>query len=487
MTFKKTLIASAIATAAVLSSGSVMADVAEYGEGFVDGASMELGFMYYGRQRNAKGDTYTNQLGKSAENDNRDIKVHALGMSTDLKSGWYDGWFAVDGAVFANVDLLGGNGYGWSEVLFHNNANANAGGTVSEENSSSRIGRLRAHMRFGDERMGLNVKAGITDINAGTIGTSGGLNAHAYRGVEAKGHYDNFTVTYGIADRFMNDWDDSLEKITNHGDQYREGDAQVLPSSGAAELDYIHSIGGRYGIDNGWVDVAYGEGKGYRKNYHLAGSYGFALDGETRLRLTSYYQSGKYKGKLGSDNFFNGKSAHRESTWSSSAVVSNGGWNFVGGYGQTDAPDGGGVYQLRLTPWGNADHRNFMQTASVLDDFLWDGQKVVRVGADYTFSNQGLPGLTLGANAFYSWDGYNNRGTSVENRDAKMKALDFEITYRFQSEPLRGLWIGIFPSFLRVSDTARVDNTVDPAAKNAIDKSKRNDLKLMATYNISVF
>ena len=42
-------------------------------------------------------------------------------------------------------------------------------------------------MKFGDEQMGLNVKAGITDINSGTMGTSGGLNAHAYRGVEAKG------------------------------------------------------------------------------------------------------------------------------------------------------------------------------------------------------------------------------------------------------------------------------------------------------------
>ena len=59
--------------------------------------------------------------------------------------------------------------------------------------------------------------------------------------------------------------------------------------------------------------------------------------------------------------------------------------------------------------------------------------------------------------------------------------------YSFQSEPLKGLWIGVFPSFLRVSDTARVDDTVDPNAKREIDKSSRNDLKLMATYNISVF
>ena len=475
--FKKTLIASAIATAAVLSSGSVLA---ESGEGFVDGASMDLGFMYYGRQRNAEGDMYTNTDGDVVANDNRDIKVHALGMNANLKSGWYDGWLAVDGSIFANVDLLGGNGYGQSEVLFYNNH------TTWDESSSSRIGKLRARMKFGDEQMGLNVKAGITDINSGTMGTSGGLNAHAYRGVEAKGHYDNFTVTYGIADRFMNDWDDSLKKITNNWDQYRVGDDQVLPAGGAAELDYIHSIGGRYDIDNGWVDVAYGEGKGYRKNYHLAGSYGFDLSKETRLTLTSYYQSGKYEEKLGSGNFFNGESAQRESTWSSSAVVSNGGWNFVGGYGQTDAPDSG-EYQLRLAAWGNADHRNFIQTASTLDDFLWDGQKVVRAGANYTFTEQGLPGLTLGANAFYSWDGYNNRGTATENRDAKMKALDFQIMYSFQSEPLKGLWIGVFPSFLRVSDTARVDDTVDPNAKREIDKSSRNDLKLMATYNISVF
>ena len=94
--FKKTLIASAIATAAVLSSGSVLA---ESGEGFVDGASMDLGFMYYGRQRNAEGDMYTNTDGDVVANDNRDIKVHALGMNANLKSGWYDGWLAVDGSI----------------------------------------------------------------------------------------------------------------------------------------------------------------------------------------------------------------------------------------------------------------------------------------------------------------------------------------------------------------------------------------------------
>jgi hypothetical protein len=98
-----------------------------------------------------------------------------------------------------------------------------------------------------------------------------------------------------------------------------------------------------------------------------------------------------------------------------------------------------------------------------------------------------MPGLTLGANYFYAWDAYNNRGTQTENRDATMNALDFQIMYSFQSEHPKGLWVGIFPSFLRVKDTARTNDTVHEDAKRNIDKSSRNDVKVIATYNISVF
>ncbi|UYM17592.1 OprD family porin [Endozoicomonas euniceicola] len=472
--FKKSLIASAITVVVAMSSGAA---VAETGKGFIDGASMDMGIMYYGRQRNAKGDRYTNTDGKIGINDNRDIKVNTLGLNANLKSGWYEDWFGMDVSAFSNIDLMGGHGYGQSETLYYDV-------DKGKERSSSRLGRARFRMKFGDEKMGAFFKAGITDIHAGTIGTSSGANGHAYRGAEAKGHFENLSLTYGYADRFMNDWNDELLEMTN---SWHQNNTENKAGHGEV-VKYIHSLGGRYEGENGWMELAAGEGKGYRKNAHFAGSYGFGLSDDTRLTLTTYYQTAEYQDdKAGKHMIVDARGkAEQEYTWSSSAVLTHGGWSFVGGYGQTHAPDSG-EYQLRLTAWGNSDHRNFIQTASTLDDFLWDGQKVARAGMSYNFDEQGIPGLTLGVNAFYAWDAYNNRGTSTENRDGKMEALDFQIMYSFQSEPLKGLWVGVFPSFLRVSDTARSEDTVNKDAKRNIDKSSRNDLKVIATYTLKVF
>ncbi len=413
--------------------------------------------MYYGRERDHK-DTSI---------DPNEIRVHALGFNANLRSaatllssGWYQGWLGADVSVFSNIDLdlMGGSGHGQSEVLYYNEK-------TGEERSSSRIGKARAKMKFGDETVGANILAGYTDINAGTIGTSAGINSHTYRGIDAKFDWHNLELSYGWADRFQNDWDDQYRKLTNswHQNKHLEG---------GENIDFIHSLGARYTLNEaGWVDVAYGEGKDFRKNYHVAGAYDFELGNDSKLTLTSYYQSAKYQDGAAGSSYIKGDSAEREYTWSSSAILAKGGWKMLMGYGQTEARDSG-EYQLRLTAWGNSDHRNFLQTWAQLDDFLWDGQKVVKLAASYDFEGR-WKGLSTGVNYNYGWDNYNNRGEANENRDGKMQALDFQVSYSVQSGALKGLWFGVFPGFLRVDDTKV--------------KSDRNDIKVMATYNVKVF
>jgi len=54
-----------------------------------------------------------------------------------------------------------------------------------------------------------------------------------------------------------------------------------------------------------------------------------------------------------------------------------------------------------------------------------------------------------------------------------MQALDFHLGYTVQAGPLQGLSLGVMPAFLRTSDTNVKDD--------------RNDVKVIASYNISVF
>ena len=171
MMFKKTLIASAITAVAVLSSGAVMADNEE---GFVDGSSMNMGIMYYGRERDH--DT----MGEG-------IRVHALGLNANFKSGFFNGWLGMDFSAVSNIDLLNGSGHGQSEVLYYDKS-------IGEERNSSRFNKARLKMKFGNEAMGAKVNAGYTDIYAGTIGTSAGVNAHAYRGLDASSTWVPFSL-----------------------------------------------------------------------------------------------------------------------------------------------------------------------------------------------------------------------------------------------------------------------------------------------------
>ena len=436
--FKKTLLASAVVAATVISTGAV----AEETEGFIDGSSMDIGMMYYWRERD--GEDYSAESGKDEDGN---LRANAFGMNVNFTSGYYNGWLGLDASVFSNTKV--GHTEGQTEVLYWDGENG-------QEESSSRLGRARVKVKFGDEQLGFNAKAGITDINAGTIGTSAGINAHAYQGAEANLNAGNFQLSYGYADRFMPDWDDQMDQF----------------EVGSDTIENIQSVGGRYNLgDSGFVELAYGEGADFRKNYHVVGSYGFDLSEDTQLTLLSYYQEGQYE-ELGEKAFEVNGNASKEYTWSSSATVSHGAVTAMIGYGQTEAQDSK-EYNLRLTNWGNSDHRNFLQTWAQLDDFLWDGQKVVKAGVSYNFADSGLPGLNIGASYNYGWDIYNNRDTATENRDGKMSAVDLAFSYSFQHEKLKGLWVGVFPAYLNVQDTDV--------------KNDRTDVKVMATYSISVF
>ena len=448
MMFKKTLIASAITAVAVLSSGAVMADS---GEGFVDGSSMNMGIMYYGRERDH--DT----MGEG-------IRVHALGLNANFKSGFFNGWLGMDFSAVSNIDLLNGSGHGQSEVLYYDKS-------IGEERNSSRFNKARLKMKFGNEAMGAKVNAGYTDIYAGTIGTSAGVNAHAYRGLDAKFNMGALQLAYGWADQFQSDWDDEFRDITNKWHARQDYDD---PNDQGMEIDYIHSLGLRYTLDDkGWVDVAYGEGKDFRTNYHLAGSYSFDLNEMGKLTLISYYQSGKFE-EGASQAFYKQGGTEREHTWSTGLRLNKDNWMFKAGYGQTKAPDFG-EYTFRLSAWANSDSRTFLSTTSQLDDFVHDGQKVIMFGSAYSFDGN-LQGLKAGFNYNYGWDNFekNDNDTRLNGtRDGKMHGLDFQLTYTVQAGPMKGLWLGVMPAFLRTSDTDVKDD--------------RNDVKVVASYNISVF
>ena len=443
----KAIILCALLSISFISTASAE-EAARDGSEFWRDAYLNLRFTYYARDRNNYG----------TESKASEIDVDALGWGLDFRSGYAWGLLGFDGSLALNV----GKGQGNSEVLLYDS-------NENKDSSSASFREAAIKLRYETGDFGtLSLRGGFTPIRVGTIGTSGGVNPHGYRGFESKwrlgraGGARNFEIGYGWADRFHNDWDDRFREMTNMWHQNRDGHQD------GRRIDYIHSLGLRYEFgpeDAAFVDVGVGEGKGFRKNAQIAASYPFVLSDGT-LTLTGYYIWGKYERELAS-HFAD--DPDDEYHFSASAAYSKGPWTLFAGYGQTRARDGLEM-QFRLTPWGNSDNRNYIQTWAQLDDFVWDGEKVVKVSVAYDLSEVLLPGLRLGASFNYGWDieSYDERGT------LSAKEFDLSLEYLPTSERFQGWSFGVYPAWLRFEDD------------NFYGKHSRDDVKFIIAYNTTL-
>ncbi|MBM2885809.1 OprD family outer membrane porin [Chromobacterium amazonense] len=400
-----------------------------------------LSAIYYGRDRQDQ----------TPGSNNGDIHVNALNLGLNFKSGYAWDHLGFDAAAHAALRL--NNGLGWSEVLYHD---VNDKSDPSEEGrgkdkSTAVLSQAALKFRQNADGQGLSARLGYTPISIGTMGTSGGLQSHAYRGFEGKYKFGDFEVGYGWADQFRNEWDDRFRDITNSWEQGR------TDGSKPKRIDYVNSIGLRYAPKDWFVDFGFGEGKDYRSNAQVAASYTWKL-GDDSLTATGYYFTAKYKTALSGIQ-------NPKNEWhaSGSLSYSTGGLTLMGGYGSTHAPDSGEL-NFRLAPWANADNRNFIQTWGQLDDFVWDGTKVYKIGLSYDFGKIGVTGLSAGISANFA-SGMKNAGKA----DTKAEEVDFNVGYTVQSGFLKGASIGVYPAQLRTHGFS--------------GKADRNDVKVIASYS----
>ena len=400
-------------------------------------------WTYYGRARDNHGAD-----GSGAG----EIHVNAAGYGLDFRSGYAWGVVGFDTSLAMNI----GRGDGNSEVLKFDSE-------TGRDSSSFTFREAALKLNFGDDRRRFMLRGGFTPIRVGTIGTSAGINPHGYRGLEAKFRTGDFELGYGWADRFHNDWDDNFREITNMWHQNRDN------HDDGKRIDYIHSFGARYefGPDKAaFVDLGVGEGKDFRRNAQIAASYPVRFGDGSDLTLTGYFIWGKYREELASAI---SKNPVDEYHFSASARYRRGPWTFQLGYGQTDADDSREM-QFRLTPWANSDNRNFIQTWGQLDDFVWNGEKVVKISATLDLSEMLFPGLRVGAAFLYGWNirSYDERNTIAA------KEFDLSLEYVPSDGGLKGWSFGVYPAWLRFDDD------------KFYGKHSRNDVKVIVAYNCAI-
>lgn len=212
------------------------------GAAFFDESDIKLRSTWYSRDRRT-------------DNGEDQIRVSALALGIDALSGY--AWDTIGFDLTANLSGKLGASRGWSEVLFHNPDN-------NQERSNVALGQAALKLKFtnGNGDDGLYLRAGYTPIDVGTLGTSGGLLQHAYRGAQAKYQLGDMTFGYGWADRFRNEWDDRYSVMTTAWHQNRGPFAET-----ANKISYIHSLGVRYATTDAaftLIDAGVGADSEYR-------------------------------------------------------------------------------------------------------------------------------------------------------------------------------------------------------------------------------
>ncbi len=389
------------------------------GTGFAaltDRSKVTFDVTYYGRARNGKSsDAHTEHYG--------DINTNVLGLGIGITSGYAWDTIGFDLSGYSNI----GSERGQSELLDNRDYTRTTINGLQRGQSYAAINQAALKLKLGESDLGMEARGGYTPIKIGTLGTSGGLHTHSYRGVELKGFLRNVEIGYGWADQFHNEWGTSFRDITTRWDQNRS------IGSKANTISYIHSIGGRYAFGPNkaaFVDIGIGEGKDFRKNAQMAVSYPFTLERLGSLTTTGYGYWGRYNDKLGAA-FINGANASNEYHVSLSAQLDTADWMTMIGYGYTHAPDSW-EQQFRMTPWGNSDNRNFIQTWGQIDDFVWDGQSVLKISASYQIGTLiEIPGLAIGGSALYGWGMKNRNGPNAEKKGTSFE-VDYKLTYSVQ-------------------------------------------------------
>ncbi|EBB0765521.1 porin, partial [Salmonella enterica] len=421
----------------------------QFEKAFYDEGKLNFNTSLYIRHRAVK-DPTTGKYGLGPAG----IQNQTGNVAISYISGYYKDVIGFDFWGNANIKL--GHTVGQSEILYYDYECGQPGKFSPCEKSYISASVAALKLNLGDAGTNFKLAAGYTPINSGTVKSSWGLNPHAFRGFDSALTIDKLQLTYAWADRFKNDWSRDFKPMTT---AWHQNNAAGLDNNGkiikAGEIiDYIHTVGAVYNFGNTVLDVGYGEGKGYRRNWQALVERNDALTKSLSLQSKLFYQGARYiedlsKIKDPSTEYYAGIGFN--------LIYNNTVWSL--GYSQNSAPNTG-YYNFRLTPWANSDKRDYQPTNSELGDSNAAGAKVIHLGETYNLKELNLENIDVGFSTTYGWHIVSDTNKKKTERKYKGEMLTLDLIFKYRIS--NALKLSIYPSLYR--------------SYNSNYKTNRNDL-----------
>ena len=419
---------------------------------FIDGSSLNLSTAYYRRGRYGEDPAtkkYVFDYG---------IKHESLQTVLDFSSGYFNNFIGFDlvgyGSTFISTNDKQSEHAKYSERIRHLDE-------TGEESELTSIGTIALKTKFGTPDFNFGLKIGHLPIRAGIIApNSATIFESSYRGFEMHSNiYNKLKLSYGFAKSMQSTWSENQHQFETRTGKY--DNALVRSIYTYYPIDCIYSIGVKYSFTHDFsTEIAYGEASDFMKRYFAKIEKKFNINDNTDFFVNAQYYAAQGDGHIWEtivpDNtsfkikdrwpFWSDSRAHHEVLETRLNINS---WSFFLGYNQTIAKHKAldeirrvGQFIPRFTrDFGNSQGRfDDIVIADGLSDFLYDGERVIGVGIDYSFKKDLFAGLNLGFKYIL--------GTNITSRDeagaifasdGSESSLIYKIGYTFQKRFIKGL------------------------------------------------
>ncbi|WP_281645364.1 OprD family outer membrane porin [Parendozoicomonas sp. Alg238-R29] len=343
-----------------------------------------------------------------------DAGAWTVSADITVKSGWAYDMFGFDASYYGAMAINDGNTNDPKNLL-----------TYGDKDGFSKLGQAYLKGKFGSKDMGASFKAGRTRIYTGLISGSGSRSIpSSWQGIDTDFNFNGLNV--GVA------WVNAvLPRDTP--------DMKWIENSEGERIDNILGMEASYKFDNG-LSLKYMNGfaKDFVESHQFIAKKGYELSNGNKLTVEGNYRVSEENGKLwtgqggygSSDSGFGDKAQ----TYDFNVKYGMGAAYVRAGLGYTKADSysyGGREYTGRhYYDFGKYSYGawNTWTNSGLIEEFYYDGEKVIALGAGYDFADMGIPGLTVDYKFRYGSGIDLSQGGSASETEHGI-----DVKYKFQS------------------------------------------------------
>ncbi|MGY0219093.1 OprD family outer membrane porin [Endozoicomonadaceae bacterium StTr2] len=341
----------------------------------------------------------------------------------DFRSGYIFDMIGFDASYYGAVAIDDGDTKDPKNLL-----------TYGDKDGFGKLGQAYLKGKFGDKDMGFSFKAGRTRIYTGLISGSGSRSIpSSWQGIDTDFNYHGLNVGVAWVNKVLpRDTPDMKNMVTA---EKVNGKRQ--------RIKHITGMEASYAFDNG-LKVKYTNGfaKDYVKGHQFVAKQKYKMADGTSLTVEGNYRISQENGKLwtGTGGWGGNGFGDKAQTFDFNVKYGMGaGYVRAGlGYTKADSYKNGSDYKTarHYYDFGRYSYGawNTWTNSGLVEEFYWDGEKVIAVGAGYDFTDLGMPGLTID---YKFRKGFSidvvNASTGKVDSDASETEHTFDIKYKFQN------------------------------------------------------